>query len=41
MFSRKEKVWRGVQLEFEENKPHRVKGMQMWNTEAPVRTAKK
>ena len=41
VFSAKEKLWRGVQLEFEENKPHRVKGMQMWDTGPPAQTAKK
>jgi hypothetical protein len=35
VFSAKEKIWRGVFLEFEESKPYRVKGMQMWDAGPP------
>lgn len=35
VFASKEKIWRGVQLDFEEIKPYRVKGISFWNPDPP------
>lgn len=40
VYSTREKIWRGVMLEFEETKPHKIKGMSMWNTKPPKDIAK-
>ncbi len=35
VYSERAKIWRGVLFELEENKPHRVKSMKMWDAAAP------
>ena len=35
VFSAREKIWRGVQLEFEEKTPNRVKGIALWDVQPP------
>lgn len=41
VYSTREKIWRGVMLEFEEKKPNRVAGMRMWDAKPPKETAKR
>lgn len=35
VFSLRQKIWRGVQLDFEEIKPYRVKGISIWDPDPP------
>lgn len=41
VFSAREKIWRGVLLEFEESMPHRIKGVGMLDAAAPAESAKR
>jgi hypothetical protein len=41
VYSEKEKIWRGVYLEFEEKQPHKVKSMAMGDTKPPRSAAKR
>jgi hypothetical protein len=41
VFAPREKIWRGVLLEFEEAAPHRVIGIGMWDAAAPNGLAKR
>ena len=41
VFAPREKIWRGIQLEFEATAPHRVVGIGMWDAAAPSATAKR